>query len=133
MSVYEGQDPRPSRGILSGFVVVLLASILLVLGGVTFFYTQCTSDFWRDDWLYPNAEGVSETSQFLSTQQRVFFTTDSAEVIEAWYRRRAVELTRAAVVSGDFSADYSPPPYRLIADAERGGTRIVFTRSCPAW
>ncbi|MBL8133471.1 MAG: hypothetical protein JNL42_16540, partial [Anaerolineae bacterium] len=123
----------PSRGILSGFVVVLLASILLVVGGVTFFYTQCTTDFWRDNWLYPNAEVVSETSQFLSTQQRIFFTTDSPEVIERWYRERSAELTRAAVVSGDFSADYSPPPYRLIADGERGGTRIIFTRSCPEW
>ncbi|MBK8025386.1 MAG: hypothetical protein IPK19_29340 [Chloroflexi bacterium] len=133
MGVYEGQDTRPSRGLFSGFTVVLLASVLLVVGGVTFFYTQCTADFWRDDWLYPEAELVSETSQFLSTQQRIFFTTDRPETIEAWYRQRAAELTRAAVVSGNFSADYSPPPFQLVADPQRNGTRIVFTRTCPDW
>ncbi|GEM_PF-1174556 len=129
-STYEGQDPRPSRGIFAGFIVVCIASILLVVVGVGFFYQRCTADFWRTDWLYPGAEVVAETSQFFSTQQRILLTADSAAAVDQWVSTRAAQITREAVTSGDFSAMDTAPAYVLEPDAS-GGTRIVFTQSCP--
>lgn len=129
--MYEGREPRPSRGLFAGLGVVILLTLLLVSGATAYFYGRCTADFWRDNWLYPNATVISETSQILSEQQRVLLTSDSPDAINEWYRRRETELSREAVVSGDFSKMETAPDFRLVADPQGRGTRIVFTRTCP--
>lgn len=133
--MYEGQDTKASRGIFSGFFVIVIATILLIAGASVYFYGRCTSQFWGTDWeaewLYPGATIVSETSQFFSTQQRIFLSPDDQTTVDAWYREKNARVSREAVETGDFSLLNTKRDFRLVPDANGNGTRIVFTGTCP--
>ncbi len=128
---YDGRDALPRRGLFSGVIPILIGIAVALTLLVLFSYQQCTSAFWDNLLDYPGSTRVSETAQFLSTQQRILLSPDSAGTIERWYAAQAAGQMREAVTSGDFSGVSRVPRFVLTADPGGVGTRIVFTTTCP--
>jgi hypothetical protein len=128
---YEGRDPLPQRSIFAGVIPILIGIAVALVLLFTFFYQRCSSAFWDNLLDYPGSTRVYETAQFLSTQQRILLSPDSAGAIERWYAAQAAAEMRQAVTSGDFSTLSRVPAFVLIADPGGAGTRIVFTTTCP--
>ncbi len=121
---------RDKRSILSGLGIITLLVILSTSGAAVLLNNRCQADFRESLVVYPGAEMVLEEYPFLSTQRVIYHTADAPDAVEAWYEQYVAELSRSAVVSGDFSE--MPAENWLIEPAqEREGSQIILFTTCP--
>lgn len=122
-------EPRPPRSIASGVPVIILAIVVVFIALSLYLNQRCVDRFAASIAVFPNSELVTDVSNFLGLQERVYRTTDSVDTVQAWINQYQSSAMRRAVQTGNFY-DIQSNPYVLTREGDY--TYLTYRVMCPS-